>query len=271
MPRRKRLEEDAMMAGRSLYEVLGVERDATHEEIRKAYLKLALQLHPDKNPGDENAKEKFQSLQSVVGILGNPEKRKIYDQTGCIEDAELSSETVQTLYEYFRTLYKKVTEKDIEEFAASYRGTEEEERDLKELYVACKGDMNRVFDQLMCSIPKQDSHRFMDIIDNSISAGELKKYTPYKKWATDVSKQPRPKPLKPSSRKNKSSAEPDADLMAIISERGKQRMDSLTSSLLARYASNGKTGILDSFDEPSEEEFQAARQRVLAKDKQRVK
>ncbi|TQD78891.1 hypothetical protein C1H46_035549 [Malus baccata] len=71
---------------KSLYEVLGVERSATQQEIKKAYHKLALRLHPDKNPGDEEAKEKFQQLQKVISILGDEEKRALYDETGCLDD-----------------------------------------------------------------------------------------------------------------------------------------------------------------------------------------
>ncbi|PWA87426.1 DnaJ domain-containing protein [Artemisia annua] len=72
---------------KSLYEILGVERTATQQEIKKAYHKLALRLHPDKNPDDEDAKEKFQQLQKVISILGDEEKRSLYDQTGCVDDA----------------------------------------------------------------------------------------------------------------------------------------------------------------------------------------
>lgn len=59
----------------SAYDLLGVDKAATAAEIRKAYLKLAIQLHPDKSPDDqEAAKERFQSLQKVYAILSNDEK-----------------------------------------------------------------------------------------------------------------------------------------------------------------------------------------------------
>lgn len=256
-----------------LYEVLGVERTATHEEIRKAYHKLALRLHPDKNPGDQNAKEKFQSLQNVIAILGDPEKRKVYDETGSTDDVELSNETVKNLYQFFRALFKTVTEDDIEEFAASYQGSESEKQDLKDLYTRFKGNMDRVFDQLMCSDPQQDSHRFMDVINDALSAGEVKEYDVYKRWAKKIAKKPRPAPLK-GAWKPKSSEGSEANLLAVIANRQKQRnsMDSLAAALEAKYSGKEKSKKFKTqHQEPSEEEFEAAQKRIAERMKARGK
>lgn len=258
----------------SLYEVLGIEQTATQDEIRKAYHKLALRLHPDKNPGDQNAKEKFQSLQNVIAILGDPEKRKVYDQTGSTEDAELSSEIVKDLYQFFRALFKTVTVDDIEEFAATYQGSENEKQDLKDLYIKCKGNMDRVYDQLMCSDPHQDSHRFMDIINDAVSAGELKEYAIYKKWAKKVAKTPRPSEVLKPAKKTKSSEGSDASLFAVISNREKQRnsMDSLAAALEAKYSGKEKSKKSKAhFEEPSEQEFEAAQKRIAQRMKARAK
>ncbi|KAM7515884.1 hypothetical protein LguiA_005467 [Lonicera macranthoides] len=205
---------------KTLYEVLGVERTVTQQEIKKAYHKLALQLHPDKNPDDEEAKEKFQQLQKVISILGDEEKRAHYDQTGCVDDADLAGD-FENLREFFRTMYKKVnitcsarliqvfvifknlnlvTEADIEEFEANYRGSESERTDLIDLYKKCKGNMNR-------------------------------------------------------SKKKKESD----DLYAIIAQRQnerKGRLDSMFSSLINKYG-GGK-----SCPEPTEEEFEAAKEKL---------
>src|SRR6185437_15585080 len=71
-----------MAAKRDFYEVLGLSRGASPEEIKKAYRKLALQHHPDRNPGDKKAEESFKELSEAYEILSDPQKRQMYDQFG---------------------------------------------------------------------------------------------------------------------------------------------------------------------------------------------
>ena len=70
------------MAKRDYYEVLGVQKDASADEIKKAYRKKAIQYHPDKNPGDKEAEEKFKEAAEAYEVLSNPDKRQRYDQFG---------------------------------------------------------------------------------------------------------------------------------------------------------------------------------------------
>ncbi|MBN1165393.1 MAG: molecular chaperone DnaJ [Candidatus Krumholzibacteriota bacterium] len=70
------------MKKRDYYEVLGIGRDATTDEIKKAYRKLALKYHPDKNPGDREAEEKFKESTEAYEVLRDQEKRARYDQFG---------------------------------------------------------------------------------------------------------------------------------------------------------------------------------------------
>ena len=70
------------MAKRDPYEVLGVDRKATPEEVKKAYRKLAIKYHPDKNPGDKVAEEKFKEAAEAYEILSDPEKKAKYDRFG---------------------------------------------------------------------------------------------------------------------------------------------------------------------------------------------
>src|SRR5579864_3933008 len=68
------------------YEILGVKKSASADDIRKAFRKLARKYHPDVNPGDKAAEEKFKALSEANDVLSDPKKRKIYDQLGFYSD-----------------------------------------------------------------------------------------------------------------------------------------------------------------------------------------
>lgn len=70
------------MAKRDYYEVLGVDKSASSDEIKKAYRKMAIKYHPDKNPGDKEAEEKFKEAAEAYDVLSTPEKKQRYDQFG---------------------------------------------------------------------------------------------------------------------------------------------------------------------------------------------
>ena len=70
------------MEYKDYYKILGVDKNATSEEIKKAYRKLAMKYHPDRNPGNKTAEEKFKEITEANEVLSDPEKRKKYDQLG---------------------------------------------------------------------------------------------------------------------------------------------------------------------------------------------
>lgn len=70
------------MAARDYYSVLGVSRDASPEEIKKAYRRLAIRYHPDRNPNDPEAEERFKEISEAYGVLSDPERREIFDRYG---------------------------------------------------------------------------------------------------------------------------------------------------------------------------------------------
>lgn len=70
------------MAKRDYYEVLGISKGASEDEIKKAYRKIAIKYHPDRNPGDKEAEEKFKEAAEAYDVLHDPQKRQTYDQFG---------------------------------------------------------------------------------------------------------------------------------------------------------------------------------------------
>ena len=70
------------MAKRDYYEILGIDRGASQDEIKKAYRKIAIKYHPDKNPGDTSSEEKFKEAAEAYEVLSNPDKKAQYDRFG---------------------------------------------------------------------------------------------------------------------------------------------------------------------------------------------
>eukprot|EP00474_Spongospora_subterranea_P009288 CRZ09746.1 hypothetical protein [Spongospora subterranea] len=73
---------DALQRGRDFYRILGVSRNADQETIKKSYRKLAIKLHPDKNPDNEEANQKFMEVNNAYEVLSDPQKKEIYDRYG---------------------------------------------------------------------------------------------------------------------------------------------------------------------------------------------
>lgn len=95
------------MAKRDYYEILGVAKDATKEDIKRAYRKLAIQYHPDKNPGNKEAEEKFKEATEAYEVLGDDQKRQTYDQFGFagVEGMGTSQQNYSDLFHGFEDIF----------------------------------------------------------------------------------------------------------------------------------------------------------------------
>ena len=82
------------------YQILGVSRDASDEEIKKAYRRLALKYHPDRNPDDPSAEERFKEIAEAYAVLSDPQKRAEYDRFGTVGGGDFNfSSPFEDLFE----------------------------------------------------------------------------------------------------------------------------------------------------------------------------
>jgi len=267
--------------GEDLYSLLEVSNTASESEIRKAYYRLALKCHPDRNPDDSSAKEKFQKLGRAYEILGDKEKRAIYDETGIIDGEEFFSKKSSAEWdEHWRKLFKKISVDDITAFENTYKNSNEEEKDLKEVYKKFKGNMEDIFANMILA-SENDVERFTKILQTSIKSGELPSYPAFSKSSKTLkkTKNQRKKEMEKEAKEAEElatkmglrSGDEDSLRMAIISKnqkKGKSKqeldMEALVSKIQSKYTSDkGKTK--KGYEEPSEEEFMKARQRLEEK------
>lgn len=158
----------------NFYELLGVSEKATDKEIKKAYHKLSLLVHPDRV--DENHKEiateKFKVLGRIHSILQDKDKRKIYDDCGEFDD---EADSTFNWTEYWMSMFKKIEISDIQKYEQEYIGSEYERRDIKRAYESGRGNMNVLLE--MVSFSNCDSEeRLKGIVREMIDNGEVPEY-----------------------------------------------------------------------------------------------
>jgi len=163
------------MADDDLYGLLGVERDASAEAIKKAYLRRARVEHPDKNPDDPGAQVRFQALGRAYSTLRDPEKRKVYDAAGIVDEGGSSAMGEAQWTAFWNDFYTRVTTERIDALAAEYRGSDEEAADLRAAYVEARGDMGGIIDRMMCS-SVEDEPRFREMLRADLAAGAVRRF-----------------------------------------------------------------------------------------------
>jgi DnaJ homolog subfamily C member 9 len=172
---------------RELYKVLGLTSDATERDIRRAYCRLSIQLHPDKctrlsQEDQENAKVRFREVCDAYTILGNLEYRKQYDETG-----RIPSEDSEDWKAWTKSMTARVTLDALEKMKDEYQGSEDERKDLGDLYVKFKGNFNMIINELLF-YDVEDERRYLKIIRQEIKTQGLERYKKFNKTIRDRTK-----------------------------------------------------------------------------------
>lgn len=165
----------------NFYEVLGLKKDASSADIKKAYFKAARLYHPDKVQGStkdkEIAKDNFQHLGYVYEVLSDSAKRSYYDLTGDVKSDWFDG--IKDWSKHWREIFKEVSSSSINEYLYEYKGSKQEIDDLKEAYERYRGDMNRIMESVIAA-DVENEQQYIDILKNAISKGELKEYRRFK-------------------------------------------------------------------------------------------
>ncbi|KAM0275479.1 hypothetical protein ACHAPA_000342 [Fusarium lateritium] len=272
------------------YEVLGLERTATGDQVKQAYRKAALKHHPDKVSQDQKdaAHEKFQAIAFANAILSDPARRKRYDETGSTSESIVDSEGFNWS-DYYREQFKESISSDaIEKFANKYKGSDEEKGDVLDIYEDCEGDMDALYERVMLSDVLEDDKRFREIIDKAIKSKKVPSFPAYTKetkkkretrtkiaraeateaedYAKELGVHDKLFGEKKGKNKAKAKGSSEDDLAALIQKRQQDRSEGFLDRLAEKYgakeskAKKGKKRPVE--DEPSEEAFQAAASRL---------
>ncbi|KAI0553946.1 DnaJ domain-containing protein [Xylaria curta] len=273
------------------YEVLGLERNATADQVKSAYRKLALKNHPDKVSEEQKLKahETFQSIAFAYAVLSDSIRRKRYDETGSTSESIVDSDGF-SWSDFYREQFRDAISNDaIERFAAQYKGSDEERDDILIAYEEHEGNMDAIYETVMLSDVLQDDERFRKIIDDAIANKDVPAFKAYTK-ESKKSRQARIKAAKNEATEAEEYAkelgvheklfgakkgngrgkkkESSEDELAALIRRNQQGRESFLDNLAAKYSAatpaTGKKGKKRRVEEsePSEEAFQAAAARL---------
>ena len=154
------------------YYILGVERDATHEEIKRAYRKLSMKVHPDKDPDNKKNAEDFIELNKAWEILKDPIKRKLYDERGRVEDTAAKQSVYNDIYALFMAIINQDPEgykKDIIQLILDDidKNIEDAENKIPPLYDAIS-NIRKYHGKVKPKNPDADDNVFEELIEGRV-------------------------------------------------------------------------------------------------------
>ena len=264
------------------YEVLHLAKSATADEVKSAYRKLALKRHPDKaRPEDrESAHKTFQEVAFAYAILSDERRRRRYDATGnTAESAKIDDDDFNWV-DFFREQSENAVRAElIDQVKQEYQGTEEEKDDVLAAYEQREGDMDAVFENVLCSEVLVDEARFRKIIDEAIADGEVEAYDRYTKESKKNREKRKANAKKEEAEamelarelgvedklfvnkdttttKSKKNADDTDALQALIQQRQQSRTQNFFADLEAKYGGGSKKTKRKTMDEPPEDAFQ---------------
>ncbi|KAG7501381.1 hypothetical protein JOB18_047990 [Solea senegalensis] len=233
----------------SLYEVLGSSKAATEAEIRRSYYKVSLQVHPDRNPEDPLATQKFQVLGKLYAVLSDKEQRAVYDEQGVVDEESDVLSQDRCWEEYWRLLFPKITVQDILEFEKKYKDSDEERQDLLQLYAKHQGDMDVITASALCC-SQEDEPRLCSIIQAAIESGEVEAFPAFtqesnKKKRARRKRADRERQEAEEMQKELGLGDQDDSLVMMLKQKQKSReqnFNSFLSDLETKYAkTSGKS------------------------------
>ncbi|XP_037542031.1 dnaJ homolog subfamily C member 9 [Nematolebias whitei] len=227
----------------NLYEVLGINKEATEADIRRSYYKVSLKVHPDRAPEDPQATEKFQMLGKLYAVLSDKEQRAVYDEQGVVDEESDVLSQDRCWEEYWRLLFPKITVQDILEFEQKYKGSEEEREDVIRLYVQHEGDMDAITASALCC-SQEDEPRLCCIIQDAIKSGEVEAFQAFtqesdKKKKTRRKRADRERQEAEEMQKEMGLGDKDDSLVMMLKQRQQSReknFNSFLSDMEAKYS-----------------------------------
>ena len=227
------------------------------------------------------AHARFQEIAFAYAILSDERRRKRYDTTGnTSESLDLDDDDFNWTDFYREQWVDAVTGESINKLKTTYQGSDEEKRDVLEVYKSSEGNLNTVFQTVMLSNPLDDEERYRAYIDKAVADGEVEAYEAYTNESARKKERRHEKARREameaeeyaknlgvyeelfqgkSSRKRKGKGDDEAGLAALIQQRSKKGAANFLDSLEAKYAGGAKgkkKGKNAPEDEPPEEAFE---------------